>query len=127
MFLGLAYVALGGHVSSTSLGWGAVGATAFCLTIIGMGWIFWGAYVRIDDQGISWKEGPSQGRLRWEEVHALGSVANRSRLDVGVIETRTKRLHVLPLISRELYEILKSRMGGLPKNEEGELYNRWSR
>jgi hypothetical protein len=64
------------------------------------------------------------GALKWGSIAALGSPANRSRLDVGLVEKGMNRLHILPLINRELYEMLKERVGTLPKAEEGGLYNR---
>ncbi len=127
VFLVVALIALTGHRGpGFLLGWGIVAAGVGATWILRMGGVLWGAFVTVDDRGVSWKEGSGAGRLAWEEIGALGSSANRSRLDVGLLEKNSARLHVLPLMTRELYEILKSRVGGLPPQEEGELYNRWS-
>jgi len=90
--------------------------------VIRESWLDWTTQVTVDDVGIRWTRGSVVDALRWEDISALGhryeSRAGQGTLVVGVVHSRTRILHPLPIMPPELYDELKRRIGGLPPEVE---------
>jgi hypothetical protein len=96
----------------------------FAIYLIRESWLDWTTQVTVDDVGIRWTRGSVDVKLRWEEISGLGHRYERGRVVVGVIRGRTRILHPLPIMPRELYDELKQNVGGLPQGLESRFFAR---
>jgi hypothetical protein len=101
------------------------------IVMIWLSWRAWTTLVVIDDMGIRWRGSRSSGQLRWGEISGLGyrrvvaqSESSPTTLDVGLIETQSGELRILPFLQPKLYETLKARFAPLPPEVEAEWFSR---
>jgi len=102
-----------------------VGSVAGFLSLTRESWRIWTTRVTVDETGLRWTKGFVNEALRWDEISELGyrhEGRRGTRLIVGPVRARSKFLHPLPILPRELYDVLKVRIGGLPPKIEEELY-----
>jgi hypothetical protein len=103
----------------------------FCVPLyIWLSWVEWTTRIVTDELGIRWKGGGLQGQSRWEEISGLGFQRRpgtpeepRADLKVGLVDGASGDLHLLPFLSRELYEVLKTRYPALPSEIEAEWFS----
>jgi hypothetical protein len=101
-------------------------SAASFLGLVQKSWRIWTTRVTVDEIGLSWTKGFAADALRWEEISEFGyryEGKRGTRLVVGPVRGKTKFLHPLPILPRELYELLKARIGGLPPEVERDLYS----
>jgi len=103
-------------------------AVAF-ITLIPKSWRIWTTSITVDDGGLRWSRGSTSEALRWDEISELGYsyTRGRRRLLIGPVRSLSKMLHPLPMLPRELYAQIKTRIGGLPPDIERDYYSRQSR
>lgn len=74
----------------------------------------WTTMVSVTDSGVRWRGGFRTRNLRWDEISALGCAGKGNKLRIGLVEAKTGVLHLLPIMPRRLYVLLKERLGPLP-------------
>jgi hypothetical protein len=98
---------------------GMLAIISFCSWIcIQVSIMVFGAKIEVDDLGVRWKEGASAGNLRWEEISAL----SQEGMSVGLVERSSARSIPLPFVTRQLYQVLSSRLNRLRPEEEAILF-----
>jgi hypothetical protein len=81
-------------------------------------WTVWTDRVDVDDQGIRWKDGTSEGFLKWEEISSL----SLEGISVGLVERGSAKSRRLPFVTRKLYAHLAARLKPLTPAEEEILF-----
>lgn len=80
-----------------------------------------GAFVKVDDGGLEWKDGHDKGILTWGDIRGLGFKRYPKFVKPGLVLRSSEDLKFLPFFSPELYAVLSGRCGRLPAEVEREL------
>ncbi len=81
----------------------------------------YGAFVKVTDQGIEWKDVTDQGSLRWDEIRGLSYKRFPKFVRPALVLKSSEELRFLPFFSPALYVALRDRVGRLPAEIEREL------